>query len=194
MSEATTDVLQRRVLLVADKGTEVDSLRERLAAAGYAADSSDVESVIPFCTDEEFEPRTPSAVLLVFGEREGEGRLVALARRLRTEPSSFALPVLFLFREDTRSLRSSAQHFGADDYFARDASAEELRARGGGARFREAVNDDPRRRVLAARLAQSDLGLLDQTLDLRAVRGERGDADEEFSAALNFGELVAQAA
>ena len=113
MSEATTDGSQRRVLLVADKGAEVDSLRTRLAAAGYAADSSDVESVIPFCTDGEFEPRAPSAVLLVFGGREGEGRLVALARRLRAEPSSFALPVLFLFREDSRSLRSSAQHFGA---------------------------------------------------------------------------------
>ncbi|HWS85528.1 MAG TPA: response regulator [Pyrinomonadaceae bacterium] len=129
MSEATTDGSQRRVLLVADRGTEVDSLRMRLSVAGYAADSSDIESVIPFCTDEKFEPRPPSAVLLVFGEREGEGRLVALARRLRSEPSSFALPVLFLFREDGRSLRSSAQHFGADDYFAQDATAEELRAR-----------------------------------------------------------------
>ena len=129
MSEDTTDESQRRVLLVADKDTDVDSLRMRLAVAGYAADSSDIESAIPFCTDEEFEPRTPSAVLLVFGERENEGRLVALARRLRSEPSSFALPVLFLFREDSRSLRSSAQHFGADDYFAQDATAEELRAR-----------------------------------------------------------------
>src|ERR1044071_7262693 len=129
MSEATTDESQRRVLLVADKGTEVDSLRTRLSEAGYAADSSDVESVIPFCIDKEFEPRAPSAVLLVFGEREGEGRLVALARRLRSEPSCFALPVLFLFREDSRSLRSSAQHFGADDYFTQDATAEELRAR-----------------------------------------------------------------
>src|SRR4051812_23511548 len=111
MSEATTYDPTRRVLLVADKGTEVDSLRERLAVAGYAADSSDVESA-PLCLDGEFEP---TAVLLVFGEREGEGRLVALARRLRAEPSSFALLVLFLFRADGRALRSAAQHLGADD-------------------------------------------------------------------------------
>jgi DNA-binding response OmpR family regulator len=129
MSEATTHDPRRRVLLVADKGTEVDSLREKLTVAGYAADSSDIESVIPFCIDEEFEPRTPSAVLLVFGERENDGRLVALARRLRAEPSSFALPVLFLFRADSRALRSAAQHLGADDYFSQDAAAEELRAR-----------------------------------------------------------------
>ncbi|HEX7318125.1 MAG TPA: hypothetical protein VF297_29750, partial [Pyrinomonadaceae bacterium] len=92
MSEATTRKAPRRVLLVADNGTEVDSLRLRLAEAGYAADSSDIERA-PSCLDGESEP---SAVLLVFGEREGEGRLVALARRLRAEPSSFAMPVLFL--------------------------------------------------------------------------------------------------
>lgn len=128
MSEATTYDPMRHVLLVADKGTEVDSLRERLTVAGYAADGSDVESA-PSCLEGEFTPTAPLAVLLVFGEREGEGRLVALARRLRTEPSSFALPVLFLFRTDNRALRSAAQHLGADDYFSQDATAEELRAR-----------------------------------------------------------------
>jgi DNA-binding response OmpR family regulator len=125
MSEATTDKAPRRVLLVADKGTELDSLRQRLAEAGFAGDSSDAESA-PLRVAEE---PAPAAVLLVFGEREGEGRLVALARRLRAEPSSFALPVLFLFRADGRALRSAAQHLGADDYFAQDVTAEELRAR-----------------------------------------------------------------
>lgn len=125
MSEATTFDPTRRLLLVADKGTEVDSLRIRLTVAGYAADSSDVESA-PSCLAGEFEPL---AVLLIFGEREGEGRLVALARRLRAEPSSFALPVLFLFSADSRALRSAARHLGADDYFSQDATAEELRAR-----------------------------------------------------------------
>ena len=125
MSEATTPKAPRRVLLVADDGTDVDSLRMRLSEAGYAADSADVESA-QSCLAGDFEP---SAVLLVFGEREGEGRLVALARRMRAEPSSFAVPVLFLFREDSRALRSAARHLGADDYFAQDAPAEELRAR-----------------------------------------------------------------
>lgn len=115
----------RRVLLVADEGTDLDSLRTRLSAAGFAADSSGVGPA-PSCVSE---VPAPSAVLLVFGGREGEGRLLALARRLRTEPSSFALPVVFLFREDGRSLRSAAQHLGADDYFAQDATPEELRAR-----------------------------------------------------------------
>lgn len=125
MSEATNDEPAGRVLLVADEGTELDTLRERLGVAGFAADSSDVESAPLRAVAEP----APSAVLLVFGEREGEGRLVALARRLRAEPSSFALPVLFIFRADGRALRSAARHLGADDYFAQDATAEELRAR-----------------------------------------------------------------
>ena len=113
------------MLLVADEGTDVDSLRTRLGVAGLAADSSTVESV-GSCLTGGFEP---AAVLLVFGERGGEGRLVALARSLRSDPSSFGMPVVLLFREDTRALRSAAQHLGADDYFSRDASAEELEAR-----------------------------------------------------------------
>jgi DNA-binding response OmpR family regulator len=124
MSEAKTDEAPRRVLLVYGDAADVDSLRMRLTVAGYAADSADVESA-PHCVAES----APDAVLLPFGERESEGRLLALARRLRTEPSSFALPVVFLFRKDTRALRSAARHFGADDYFAQDATAEELRAR-----------------------------------------------------------------
>jgi len=63
---------------------------------------------------------------------------------------------------------------------------------GGRARFREAINDDARRGVLAARGTQSNFGLLGQALDLRAVRGEGGDADEAFAAAVRFGELFAQ--
>lgn len=130
MSEVTTDeetgegvrAKAARVLLVADEGAS--ELRERLAAAGFDADcASPVEA--PTRAAE----LAPAVILLAFGEHEGEGRLVALARRLRTEPSSFALPVVFLFRADNRTLRSAAQHLGADDYFAQDAPAEELRAR-----------------------------------------------------------------
>lgn len=113
-----------RVLLVADEGADVARLRERLAEAGFEADGASPDEAASRADE-----LKPAAALLAFGAREGEGRLVALARRLRAEPSSFALPVLFLFREDGRPLRSAAQHLGADDYFSQDASAEELRAR-----------------------------------------------------------------
>ncbi|MET0645819.1 MAG: response regulator [Pyrinomonadaceae bacterium] len=128
MSEAKTDGVPQhalqRVLLIHGEDADVDSLRRRLTVAGYAADAADVESA-PSCVADS----PPAAVLLPFGERESEGRLVALARRLRLEPSSFALPIVFLFRADSRALRSAARHLGADDYFEQDATPEELRAR-----------------------------------------------------------------
>jgi two-component system chemotaxis response regulator CheY len=112
------------VLLVADEGADADALREKLNAAGFEVANATAEETIARAKE------APHAfVLLAFGGREGESRLLSLARRLRAEPSSFALPVVMLFREDTRALRSAAQHLGADDYFAQDATAEELRAR-----------------------------------------------------------------
>jgi DNA-binding response OmpR family regulator len=132
MSEVTTDeetgegvsAAAARVLLVAGEGEDVSELRERFTAAGFAADCASVEEAPTRAAE-----HAPAAVLLIFGGRAGEGRLVALARLLRSEPSSFALPVLFLFRSDSRALRSAARHLGADDYFAQDVPAEELRAR-----------------------------------------------------------------
>jgi DNA-binding response OmpR family regulator len=132
MSEATNDeetgqsvnAEAARVLLVACEGSDVGTLRERLAAAGFVANCAS-----PLEAPSRAAELAPAFVLLAFGRREDEGQLVALARRLRTEPSSFALPVVFLYRTDNRALRSAARHLGADDYFAQDASEEELRAR-----------------------------------------------------------------
>lgn len=109
---------------MADEGANAEALRAKLAAAGFdAADATPEEAAA------RAKEISPSVVVLAFGAREGEARLLSLARRLRAEPSSFALPAVLLFREDTRALRSAAQHLGADDYFSRDAPAEELRAR-----------------------------------------------------------------
>lgn len=113
-----------RALLVADEGADAESLRAKLAAAGFDAASVTWEEAAARAKE-----IRPSVVVLAFGAREGEARLLSLARRLRAEPSSFALPIVLLFREDSRPLRSAAQHLGADDYLSRDAPAEELRAR-----------------------------------------------------------------
>jgi DNA-binding response OmpR family regulator len=113
-----------RALLVADDGADAEALRAKLAAAGFDAAGVTLEEAAARAKE-----IRPSVVVLAFGAREGEARLLSLARRLRAEPSSFALPVVLLFREDGRALRSAAQHLGADDYFSRDAPAEELRAR-----------------------------------------------------------------
>lgn len=114
----------RHALLVVEDGKGPDALREKLAAAGFEVESASADEA-----QRRVEERAPDVVFIAFGERESEGRLVALARRLRAEPETFALPVVLLFRADERTLRSAAQHMGADDYFSRDSSREELRAR-----------------------------------------------------------------
>src|SRR5256714_3097611 len=129
-------VVARRALLIADDvasavvgenaddGARAEALREKIASAGFEVARATVEEAARRV--EEF---APEVVFICFGGREGEGRLVTLARRLRSEPATFALPVVLLFRTDERTLRSSARHVGADDYFARAATPEEFRAR-----------------------------------------------------------------
>jgi DNA-binding response OmpR family regulator len=119
-----TTAATRCALLVADEGADASALSERLAAAGLGVETASVEEAARRAAES-----APSVVVLAFGDREGESRLVSLARRLRAEPASFALPVVFIFREDERTLRSAAGHVGADDYFSHETTAEELRAR-----------------------------------------------------------------
>jgi two-component system, cell cycle response regulator DivK len=114
----------RRALLVAEDGASVETLRESFAANGFEVERVSAEDAARRAAEIE-----PAVVAIVFGTREGESRLVTLARRLRTEPKTFALPVVFLFRADERTLRSAALRVGADDYFSQDAPREELRAR-----------------------------------------------------------------
>ncbi|HYY96731.1 MAG TPA: response regulator [Pyrinomonadaceae bacterium] len=114
----------RRALLVAEDGASVEALRESLAAIGFEIERVSAEEGARRAAEVKL-----SVVLIAFGSREGESRLVTLARRLRMEPKSFALPVIFLFRADERTLRSAALRVGADDYFSQDAPREELHAR-----------------------------------------------------------------
>lgn len=115
---------KRRALLVADEGADASALRDKLSAAGIEVETASIETAARRASES-----APTVVVLAFGGREGESRVVSLARRMRAEPESFALPVVFLFRDDGRTLRSAAGHVGADDYFSQDITAEELRAR-----------------------------------------------------------------
>ncbi|HVF58129.1 MAG TPA: response regulator [Pyrinomonadaceae bacterium] len=114
---------QRRALVVADSSS-AESLKERLSTAGLeilcASAVDATRAVADFA---------PEVALVAFGEREGEGDLIAAARRLRTNPATYSLPVVFLFRKDERTLRGAALNLGADDYFARDTEGAEMRAR-----------------------------------------------------------------
>jgi len=123
-ARAETTGAKRRALLICDEGVDASALREKLTGSGLEVETASIEEAARRASESE-----PSVVVLAFGGREGEGRLVSLARRLRAEPASFALPVVFIFKDDGRMLRSAAAHVGADDYFAQETSSEELRAR-----------------------------------------------------------------
>jgi DNA-binding response OmpR family regulator len=122
-SEPTQRDAGRRALLVAEGACE--ELTSRLEAAGLDVTRAAAEEVANSLSASD----APALVLFAFGEREGESKLVGLARRLRAEPRTFGLPVVFLFRADERTLRSAALRVGVDDYFAQDAPASEIRAR-----------------------------------------------------------------
>lgn len=112
----------RPVLLVAE-GEPAGDLQRQLEEAGFL-----VSRVTPGEAARAADDAT-TPVLIAFGGRGDDGRLVSLARSLRARPETFARPVVFLFREDSRTLRSAAEHFGADDYFSQRSTAVELRAR-----------------------------------------------------------------
>ncbi|HLM57368.1 MAG TPA: response regulator [Pyrinomonadaceae bacterium] len=165
MTEA--DTKETRALLVADG--EADALAARLASAGVEVVTTTLEAAPRAAAD-----NPPSVALLAFGAREGEQRLVALARRLRHDPRTHAVPLVFLFRTDERTLRSAALHVGADDYFSREAEAEEFRARLSALFWRAEAG---RRHAPAAGDRRSEIDdfiFLVETVGADAARGERG--------------------
>jgi two-component system cell cycle response regulator DivK len=158
----------RPALLVAE-GEAAVGLKARLAGAGF-----EVACAEPGGAARAVGELSPALVLIAFGAREGEGRLVSLARRLRAEPATFALPVVFLFREDARSLRSAARHFGADDYFSQEAPAEEWRARLGALLWRAEAGRRAAPLVAEQRSEIDNFIILLDAGGADATAGERG--------------------
>ncbi|HZB44303.1 MAG TPA: response regulator [Pyrinomonadaceae bacterium] len=121
---ARDSVANARRALVVGEAADAEALREKLAACGYvvmcvtAGDAARAASKF-----------LPALALFAFGAREGEGELVAAARRLRSTPETFALPFVFLFRTDERTLRDAALNVGADDYFGIETKSAETCAR-----------------------------------------------------------------
>lgn len=113
----------RRALIFAGPSV-AELLESRLAEAGYTSCATAPADFSESSHIEDFAPDV--AVFEVVG---AEGEAVALARRLRAVPSTFALPIVFLFHRDERTLRNAALNIGVDDYIALEASAAEMCAR-----------------------------------------------------------------
>jgi DNA-binding response OmpR family regulator len=114
----------RRILLVAQGQGSV--LRSELAASGYETTTAKLESTLGLVAD--YVPDVVVFELADAGE-ETEQRFLALARRLRSEASTYALPLVFCWRKDGRTARASLLGIGADDYFPISTPIKETLAR-----------------------------------------------------------------
>ena len=114
----------RRALIVVDAAAA--TLQNYLAAYGYETLTTTTDAALRTIT--EFAPDV-AIIELHHGGISGEDMSIALARRLRAEPATYALPLVFVWAEDERAVRNAAIYVGADDYFALTTPSAEILAR-----------------------------------------------------------------
>ena len=100
----------RRALVIVDSASPV--LPSQLAVSGYEAFAA--TTLTARQAVQEFAPDV--AILEI--HHGGETEAIALARRLRAEPATYALPLIFVWNKDDRATRNAALNIGVDDYFA----------------------------------------------------------------------------
>jgi len=129
-SHASGVARPRRALIVADAATT--SLQSHLAASGYetyTATATDAARLI-----DEFAPdililELPPAKTDEAGNAIGDENELALARRLRAEAATYALPLIFAWNTDERAMRNAALNIGVDDYFPLSIPPAQMLAR-----------------------------------------------------------------
>jgi DNA-binding response OmpR family regulator len=114
----------RRALIVVDAAAA--TLQKYLAAYGYETLTTTTDAaqraILEFAPD-------VAIIELHRGGIRGEDASIALARHLRAEPATYSLPLVFVWAEDERAVRSAAIYVGADDYFALSTPSAEILAR-----------------------------------------------------------------
>ncbi|HEY0385952.1 MAG TPA: response regulator, partial [Pyrinomonadaceae bacterium] len=116
----------RRALIIANTEIAADLARV-LAAAGYetllTTSTAALRSINLF---------TPDVCLMILekGSSTGaENESITMARRLRAEPATYAMPLVLLWDEPEQAARNSALNVGTDDYFALRTEPAEMLAR-----------------------------------------------------------------
>lgn len=103
--------VKRRALIIG--GLSADTLRLQLAESGYETAAATVGTFGRIIAG-----FTPDVVLIVLGKAvDAESEAVAVARRLREEPATHALPLVLVYVEEERLMRSAALNVGVDDCF-----------------------------------------------------------------------------
>lgn len=123
-AQATASDRPRRALIVVDASAA--TLQKYLAAYGYETLTTTTDAAQRAIL--EFAPDVAIIELHRAGIR-GEDASIALARHLRAEPATYSLPLVFVWAEDERAVRSAAIYVGADDYFALSTPSAEILAR-----------------------------------------------------------------
>ncbi len=120
----------RRALIVADADA---ALQPQLAASGYETSAATLANAARAIS--EFAPDV-AIIELPAGTHDGdeveannEDNGVALARRLRADAATYALPIVFAWSENEAATRNAALDIGIDDYFAIATPATEVLAR-----------------------------------------------------------------
>lgn len=115
---------KRRALIVGE--TSADALRQQLAESGYETTLAATAAASRMMA--EFAPEV--AIVVLEGAATGaENEGVALARRLREEPATHALPLVLVYVEEERVMRSAALNVGVDDCFGIWTPHEQILAR-----------------------------------------------------------------
>ncbi|MBA2501735.1 MAG: response regulator [Pyrinomonadaceae bacterium] len=115
----------RRVLLFAR--SDVASIRPKFPTldAGYEMISVSLMEAFDVIA-----ASLPDVALIELQRGEtNESEAINLARRLRSDPATYAVPLVFLFHKDHPALRDLSLRAGADDYFSIQTLPNEMRAR-----------------------------------------------------------------
>lgn len=114
---------KRRALVIG--GTNAAALRQQLAESGY--DSATATTGTASGMIAEFVPDV--AVIVPESAVVDENEDIALARRLRAEPTTHALPLVLVYVEEERVMRGVALNIGVDDCFGVWTPHEQILAR-----------------------------------------------------------------
>jgi DNA-binding response OmpR family regulator len=106
----TEPTRHRRALVIVNSADPV--LPQQLAVSGYESYTATTETARRAIN--EFGPD----IVIMEIHQGGEKEAVALARRLRNEASTYALPLVFIWARDERATRNAALNIGVDDYCA----------------------------------------------------------------------------
>lgn len=123
---STADASARRALILFGRAKDAQALQKRLAQHGYQTSTTTTATAL--LTIFEFAPDV-IIIDLQHADVVGKTDRLALARRLRGEPATYALPIVFVFDEDESAMRNAALSIGADDYLPSSSPVPEMLAR-----------------------------------------------------------------